>query len=48
MPIAISEAVSSNADMSAGSYVDPTLFVIMGVMVLMFIGLCVVMRIFAK
>jgi len=34
--------------MSVGSYVDPTLFGIMGGLALMFIAMCVVLQIFAK
>jgi hypothetical protein len=35
-------------DMSVGSYVNPTLFGIMGGLALMFIVMCVVLRLFAK
>ena len=34
--------------MGVGSYVDPTLFAIMGALILMFIVLCVVLQLFAK
>ena len=42
------EADSKSLDMSVGSYVDPTLFGIMGGLALMFIAMCVVLQIFAK
>ena len=42
------EAVVTTLNTSAGSYMDPTLFIIMGALALMFIGMCVVLRIFAK
>ena len=35
-------------DMGVGSYVNPTLFGIMGGLALMFIVMCVVLRLFAK
>lgn len=38
----------SQTDMGVGSYVDPTLFAIMGALILMFIVLCVVLQLFAK
>ena len=44
----ILEADSKSLDMSVGSYVDPTLFGIMGGLALMFIAMCVVLQIFAK
>ena len=46
LPIYITER--EILDMSVGSYIDPTLFVIMGALALMFIGMCVVLRLFAK
>lgn len=42
------EAIASTLDMSVGSYVDPTLFGIMGGLALMFIVMIVVLRLFAK
>jgi hypothetical protein len=42
------ESTSKAQDTSIGSYVDPTLFGIMGGLALMFIAMCVVLRIFAK
>ena len=40
---------SSQTDIGGvGSYVDPTLFAIMGALILMFIVLCVVLQLFAK
>ena len=48
LPIDVIEALDTHIDMSAGSYMDPTLFIIMGVLALMFIGVCVVLQLFAK
>lgn len=44
----ISGPSGSQTDMGVGSYVDPTLFAIMGALILMFIVLCVVLQLFAK
>jgi len=39
---------TQNSDNGIGSFVDPTLFIILGAMCLMFIVLCVVLQLFAK
>ena len=46
--LSFAEAEPTSLDMSVGSYVDPTLFGIMGGLALMFIAMCVVLQIFAK
>jgi len=39
---------TQNSDNGIGSFVDPTLFIILGAMALMFIVMCVVLQLFAK
>jgi len=41
-------STTQNADHGIGSFVDPTLFIILGAMALMFIVMCVVLQLFAK
>ena len=42
------ESEEAPLDTSPGAYVDPTLFGLMGGLALMFIVMCVVLRLFAK
>ena len=39
---------TQNSNNGIGSFVDPTLFIILGAMALMFIVMCVVLQLFAK
>jgi hypothetical protein len=39
---------NQSQDSGLGSYFDPTLFIILGAMALMFIVMCVVLQLFAK